>query len=611
MEETKIATQFLQSWDYVLLLSYFAIVVFIGNYFKKYISQAKDYFAAGAAVPWWLSAISLWLSSFSATFFVIYSQIAFKYGIVAMSIAWTVVIAMVPATLYFAKRWRRARVITPLGFMEQRFNKVAHQVFVWTGFPLRMIDNALRILATSIFLVPAIGADWFNLTVSILIVGTIMILFSVLGGQWAVLVVDFFQFMILGLAVVIFFIMSLNAVGGFGGLVSTIQSSPDVPKTFFHPIAPPYDWFYWLMFACLTFLTYNASWGLIQKYNCVATEKDAQKVAVGMGVMSFLGPLIFFFPAIAARAYLPGIMGAGVIERSDEVYVLMALKILPIGLMGMLVAGMCSATLSTLGNEYNVLSGVLTKDFYGRIMRPDADDKRLVRVGRYNTVIIGSLTTAFAIGLQYLKQVFNLIDIMVKILGAFAPAVMISYLAGLVVKKVNARGAITGVITGTISGVTLVVLNGILLSVYRADVAANPALSYWLKQGWNSASIGINIIATIIGLWLGSRLSKTPEVERTNAEAFFKRMSVVSEPKVDTGRKVESPFSLVGLSLLIYGGIFFILIAVMAVKGNTARIGVNLLAAALTFGSGALFRWHSKRKPGGTTPIVGDGTCPE
>ncbi len=596
MEETNITTRFLQSWDYVLLLSYFAIVVFIGNYFKKYIRQAKDYFAAGAAVPWWLSAISLWLSSFSATFFVIYSQIAFKYGIVAMSIAWTVVIAMVPATFYFAKRWRRARVITPLGFMEQRFNKVAHQVFVWTGFPLRVIDNALRILATSIFLVPAIGADWFNLSVSILIVGTIMVLFSVLGGQWAVLVVDFFQFMILGLAVVVFFIMALNAVGGFTGLISTIQTSPDIPDTFLKPIAPPYDLFYWVMFACLTFLTYNASWGLIQKYNCVATEKDAQKVAIGMGVMSFLGPLIFFFPAIAARAYLPGIMGPSVLQRSDEVYVLMALKVLPIGLMGMLVAGMCSATLSTLGNEYNVLSGVLTQDFYKRILRPDADDKRLVRMGRYNTVIIGSVTTLFALGLQYLKQVFNLIDIMVKILGAFAPAVMISYLAGLVVKKVNARGAVTGVITGTISGVLLIVLNGVLLSIYKDDVATNPTLSYWLKQAFNSVSIAINIVATLLGLWLGSRFSKTPEEERANSEAFFKRMSVVSEPKIDTGRKVESPFLLVGLSLLLYGTIYFVVIAVMAVRGNSERLGVNLTAAALVFLSGALFRWHSKRK---------------
>ena len=84
MVQTNVVPRLLQSWDYVLLLSYFAIVIFIGNYFKKYVRQANDYFAAGSDVPWWLASISVWLSSFSATFFVIYSQMAFKYGIVAL-----------------------------------------------------------------------------------------------------------------------------------------------------------------------------------------------------------------------------------------------------------------------------------------------------------------------------------------------------------------------------------------------------------------------------------------------------------------------------------------------------------------------------------------------
>jgi Na+/proline symporter len=264
--------------------------------------------------------------------------------------------------------------------------------------------------------------------------------------------------------------------------------------------------------------------------------------------------------------------------------------------MGMLVAGMCSATLSTLGNEYNVLSGILTKDFYNKILRPEADDRRLVTWGRYNTVVIGAVTTMLALGLQYLKQVFNLIDILVKIFSSFGPAIMIPFLAGLVLKKVNARGAITGVITGTVSGVTLIILNGILLGIYKDQVATNATLSYWLKQGYNSASVAINILLTILGLWIGSRMSKTPEDERARAEEFIQRMSVVSEPKVEAGRKVESPFSLVGLSLLVYGAIFFVVIILMAAKGTPQRLAVNLTAAALTFISGLLFSWFSKRK---------------
>ncbi len=587
------ATAILQPLDYVVLVGYFVIVLVIGVYFRSYIREAKDYFAAGASVPWWLAAMSLWMSSFSATFFVIYSQIAFKYGLVAMTITWAVGLAMIFAALFFAVRWRRARVMTPLGFMERRYNRVVHQVFVWTGFPLRLIDNALRILATAIFLVPAIGQGWYTLDVSILVVGTIIVLYSVLGGQWAVLVIDFFQFMILGFAILAFFVLTLRTVGGLGGFAAGVTSAA-VPADFTHALVPAYNGFYWVMYALAMFLSYNASWGLVQKYNCVATEKDARKVAAGVAVMSFIGPVLFFVPAMAARFYLPKLMGEGIVGRSDEVFVVMALKVLPIGIMGMLVAGLFSATLATLGNEYNVLSGILAKDFYQKILRPGADERRLVRIGRANTVLLGVLTTSFALGLKYLREVFNLIDIMVKIIGAFGPAIMIPYLAGLMVKKVNSRGAIAGVTSGTISGVGLIVINAVLLSVFKAQVAADPTLSYWLKQGWNSAAIGINVLATVLGLWLGSR-KPAPEEERARAAEFMARMDVPSVPARDE-RQRRSPFGMVGICLIIYGVILAGVFGMLAAKGAGARaLMANGVGAAFLLAVGALMKVRSDR----------------
>lgn len=587
----------LQSLDYLALLGYFAVLIFIGTYFRKYINEAKDYFAAGSVVPWWLASISFWMASFSATFFVIYSQIAFKYGLVAVVIAWVPIPAMVFAYFFFAVRWRRARVITPLGFISQRYNPLVHQVFVWTGFPLRLIDNALRILATSIFLVPAIGQGWFSLDVCIFVVGSIMIIYAVLGGQWAVLVTDFFQFSILCIAVLFMFFLSLVAVGGFDGLIEGVKIGPEPPVNFFHPLTPPYDFFYWAMFALVALLSYNASWGLVQKYNCVPTEKDARKVALGMGVLSFLGPLIFFFPALAARAYLPPLMGVSVLNRSDEVYVLMALKILPVGLIGILVAGMFSATLSTLGNEYNVLSGVLTKDFYHRVLRPEAEEKQLVRMGRLNTALIGLLTTFFALGLKYLKEVFNLIDILVKIFGAFGPAIMIPLLAGLVLKKVNARGAIAGIVAGTISGVSLVILNGILLAVYRERVATDPTLSYWLKQGWNSAAIGINVLATLLGMWIGSLGYQPSEEEERRVAEFISRMKLPSLAEPSPDRQRQSPFSIVGLALIAYGLILLVVAVLVATRHAPPKtIILNGLASLAMILSGLAMRHAAGRK---------------
>ncbi len=532
--------------DYILIGAYFATIVFIGIFFSKYIKVAKDYFAAGAAVPWWLAGISLWMASFSALSFVIYPQLAYKYGFVAITLCWTVVPAMLISAYFFSRKWRRTRVMTPLGFIAERYNNFVQQVFVWTGIPLRFIDNSLRIYSTAIFLVMAIGQSWFTLEVCIAFVGCIMILYTLLGGQWAVLVTDFIQFTILSLAVLILFPLALHAVGGFGGLVEK------TPEGFFNLLHHPYKSFDWVMFCLLIAISYNATWALVQKYNCVATEQDAKKVALTMVALSVVGFVIFFLPAMAARVILPGLESTP--GGSKYAFVALSLKLLPAGIMGLMVAGMFSATMSTLGSDYNVLSGILTKDFYGKVVNPEADEKTLIKWGRINTAIIGFITIFFAIGINYIRGM-NLYDIMNKAIGALGPAMMLPLLGGLFVKKLNARGAIFGVVTGMCSGLGLVALNFVLLAVYHDQLAANESLSYWLKQGYNSLSIGINVTMTIIGMWIGSRFGATPADEAVRVAGFFERMDVPTgiSPETRTPSMVLSPFYAVGIAIMFLG----------------------------------------------------------
>jgi len=556
--------------DYVIIVSYFGIVVFVGVFFSRFIKQAKDYFAAGAAVPWWLAGISLWMASFSALMFVVYSELAYKLGFVAITLCWVVVPAMILAAVVFSARWRRARVMTPLGFMEQRYNRTVHQIFVWTGIPLRLIDNSIKIYSTAIFLAVAVGQSWFTLEVCIALVGVIMILYTLLGGQWAVIVTDFVQFTILCIAVLVLFPLALVAVGGIGGLVER------APEGFFNILSPPYGAFDWIMFCVIIAISYNATWGLVQKYNCVATEADARKVAMTMGVLSAVGPVVFFLPAMAARVILPDLANQD--GGARIAYVSMCLQLLPAGMMGLMVAGMFSATLSTLGSEYNVLSGVLTKDFYGKMVNPDADERTLIRWGRINTALIGGITIFFALGINYVRG-FNLYDIMVKAFGALGPAIMLPLLGGLFVKKINSRGAVMGVLAGTCSGVGLVVLNFILLGRFGERLADDASLSYWLKQGFNSMSIGINIAVTLAGMWLGSSLTKTPDEEAARVEEFFERMSVPTEPKVErTARERRSPFFAVGFALMLLGAIIFTGGLVMWFYGDTRAFAVDASA---------------------------------
>ncbi len=570
--------QALHPLDYIVVVVYFAIVVLVGMYFGKFIKRAKDYFAAGSSVPWWLAGVSLWMASFSAMTFVIYSQLAYKYGFVAITLSWVVIPAMIAAIWFFAARWRRTRVMTPLGFIEQRYGKNIHQLFVWTGFPLRMVDNSLRILSTAVFLAVAVGQSWFTLETCIVVVGVIMILYTLLGGQWAVLVTDFFQAIILCFAVVILVPLTLIAVGGIGSFVA------NAPEGFFRLFAPSYGLFDWIMFAIMITVSYNASWGLVQKYNCVETEKDAKKVAIIMGILSFVGPVFFFIPAMAARVLLPELMDKP--GGTAEAYVAISLKVLPIGMMGLMIAGMFSATLSTLGNEYNVLSGIITKDFYGRVVRPNASERDILYWGKVNTAIIGSLTIIFAIGINLIKG-FNLWDIMVKAFGALGPAIMLPLLAGLFVRKVNSRGALFGIVGGMISGTILVVANTILLGIYADEIKTDAQLSYWLKQGFNSVSIGVNILVTMLSMWIGSAIGKITDEEKCRVDEFYKRMNVSSDTHADAQPKSskQSPFMAVGFSLIIFGVVFVPIGLIIGGRGMAidlmAGLGMMALGIAL------------------------------
>ncbi len=188
--------------DYLVILAYFAIVIIAGLSFAKYIRQAKDYFAAGNVMPWWLAGTSFYKASFSALLFVIYNEIAYKYGIVAIVIMWLSPVCILVGGSLTARLWRRSRVLTPLGFMERRYSPTVHQVFVWTGLPLRMFDNALKILSTSIIFAVALRGLGLNIVHFMIIVGLIMILYSFLGGQLTVMVTDFVNVAILAVAVI-------------------------------------------------------------------------------------------------------------------------------------------------------------------------------------------------------------------------------------------------------------------------------------------------------------------------------------------------------------------------------------------------------------------------
>ena len=570
----------LQTLDFIVIAGYFVVIIAAGSYFSKYIKQARDYFTAGGEMSWWLGGISLWMATFSALGFVVYAEIGYKFGLTIITLYCLGIPAKIIGGLFFAKRWRRARQMSPIAFIEKRFNASLKQVFLWTGFPLRILDNAVRMYATAVFLSVALANTGLSMNAIIGLLALIIFGYSCLGGQWSVIATDFVQFIIICLAVLMMLPLAISEVGGFGAFFR------HVPKDFTNVLQAPYNLYYVVTWVLLTMFVHNAGWSFIQKYNCVKSDRDASKLIYFVAVIQFLTPFLIFSPAVFARVAIPGI------DNPRFAYAYMSFKLLPVGLMGVMIAAIFSATMSTLSNEYTMLSSVLTNDFYAQKIHRNASQKHLIAVARINSLLIGIVTALFALSFHYI-QGMNLYDIMVKSFTAFAPAIMLPLLAGLLVRRVNSSGALAGIVAGFVSGAGLLVLNIVLVGVFHEEFLESARVNYWLNQGWTSTSIIINVAVTVVGMWLGSVVGLTTNEERDRVDEFFHMLDTPYENEGIVER--HSPFPFIGLIVTIMGlGLTVVAIAVKIMYDEPGWAMLDAAAGIILIVIGMLMKTLAK-----------------
>ena len=382
--------------------------------------------------------------------------------------------------------------------------------------------------------------------------------------------------------------MTLGQVGNLGEFVRKL------PAGFLDPIAEPYGWSY-LVFTVflLALLTYGASWSLVQKFNTLKSEREIRKMIRWVAIQAFVMPPIFFFPGLAARVLLPGITNA------KEVYALISFKLLPVGLMGFVLSAVISATMSSLGSEFNTLSGVLTRDFFMKKIKPGLSEKEQVFWGRTFTAVIGAVTVAMAVVFNKL-QGFNLLDIMFRLFSAFGPAIMLPLIAGLLARRVNARGALAGMIAGAVTGVSLVAANIFLVQANASEMALNPRLEFWLRSGWNSAATVLNVAATLLGMWLGSRSKPAGAEEKARSQEFFANLAkpFLIEAKEGVAQAPLAFFRIIGLMLLAYGlAIAAVAVFIRLSSHDQRAFRIDLIVAGVLMAMGGLMRLGKKEKP--------------
>ncbi len=369
--------------DLSVITVFTLLVLACGLSFSGSGKNMSSFFAAGGALPWWMSGLSLFMSFFSSGTFVTWGSIAYSDGLVAITIQWTMAISGIIVGLYIAPRWNKTKALTASQYIKERLGKPVQKTYTYI---LLFIGS----FSTGAFLYPVAKivevSTGIPFTYSIFILGAVILAYTAVGGLWAVVVTDILQFVVLTAAVIIVVPLALDRVGGMGEF---IQQAPD---DFFTPIGGDYTWTFIVAFGLYNLFLIAGNWPYIQRYTSVATPKEAKKVGLLFGALYFVSPIIWMLPPMIYRVLNPDLSG-----MADEgAYLLICKEILPVGMLGLMLGAMIFATSSSVNTSLNLFSGVIANDIY-KSFKPEASEKALVNVGRLATIALGLMTIAVAL----------------------------------------------------------------------------------------------------------------------------------------------------------------------------------------------------------------------
>jgi solute:Na+ symporter, SSS family len=386
----------MQKLDFISMTVYAVFILLVGMAFARTGSNTRSFFAAGANAHWWISGLSLFMSFLSAGTFVVWGSIAYDRGLVAITIQLTMCIGGLITAWFIAPRWKRTGALTAAEYIGNRLGTRLQQFFTYVFLLVALVTIAqvLYPVGKIVYL-----ATPFSLEMSIGILGIMIVVYTAVGGLWAVMVTDVLQFVILFAAVLIVLPLSLNYVGGVNAF---IERAPD---DFFRALSGEYTLSFVLAFTLYHIVYISGNWAFVQRYTSVQNEKASRKVAYLFAGLYAFSPFIWMLPPMIYRVMNPELSGL----ESEGAYLRICQAVMPAGLMGLMLAAMISATASTANTILNLLAAVFTNDIYKKLFRPEASERHLVWIGRLATVLFGVCTIGLALLVPKVGGIVNVV----------------------------------------------------------------------------------------------------------------------------------------------------------------------------------------------------------
>jgi len=414
--------------DLAIIASMFILSLAIGLLSSRTAGKsATDFFLSGRNMPWWLLGVSMVATTFSADTPNLVTDIVRKNGVAGNWVWWAFLLTGMLTVFVYARLWRRSQVNTDIEFYEIRYGgKPAAFLRGFRALYLGVFFNIMIMASVSLAAIK-IGAILLGLTPlqTILIASVITVTYSSLGGLKGVLFTDFFQFMIamVGSVAAAIYVVNLPQIGGLSSLLSHpgvqmkmnflpdfTDSSTLIPMIIL-PLAIQW-WSVWYPGA-----EPGGGGYIAQRMLSAKDEKNALGATLLFNVAHYaLRPWPWILIALASLIVFPDLSSIatafpGVPEGTinDDLAYSAMLTYLPTGLLGLVVASLIAAYMSTISTHLNWGSSYVVNDFYVRFMNPQATDKQQVRIGRWSTIIMAAVSAVLALLLSNALQAFNIL----------------------------------------------------------------------------------------------------------------------------------------------------------------------------------------------------------
>jgi solute:Na+ symporter, SSS family len=458
--------------DIFITVSYILGIVGLGLYAgtvmrrKRSAGESRDYFLAGGTLRWPVIGLALFATNISCVHLVSLAQSGYDSGLLNGNFEWMAALTLVMLSLWFAPFYIKSRVATLPDFLERRYNRTCRDLLaVFSLVSAVTIHIGFSFLTGGIVIEKLFGMDFYT---GIIIVAVLTAFYTIVGGLLAVVITEAIQTVILVLGAIVITWFAWDKMGGWDPMIAVLQAEGQMEKlSMLRPHGDPsgMPWYAILLgYPVLGIWYWCADQTIVQR---VLGAKDVNHARVGplfAGLIKILPVFIFVLPGLLAFTLATsGLLDVSSLTDSEGnvdskgIYAVMITELLPTGLIGLMIAALLAALMSTVSGALNSISTLVAFDIVKRV-QPETPDHKLVTVGRIAAALAMALAIALVPVLNRAPGIFNALN---NIIAHIAPPVTCVFLLGVFWPRTHAKAAQWTLILGGLVGVLVYTLNEI------------------------------------------------------------------------------------------------------------------------------------------------------